>query len=237
MNNLKKRLLLSIIINSVLLVLEAIVLSNCYFSFIRNASSGTAPHNLMFRFFTEDSNLLLAVSSLIYIIFGTLAYKKGTPLPFWVKRFRLISVTAVTTTFAVVLLFLNPYAWHLYGQPFLMFSWPNMIFTHLLFPLTSIFSFLALEEDEKPSQSFYKESCWSLLSIAIYAAVVGTLASNHLISSDQTINNVYGFMDVTAGKWWQSPLAFILIFLGTYLEAFGLLKGQKAIAGKRQAAQ
>jgi hypothetical protein len=77
----------------------------------------------------------------------------------------------------------------------------------------------------------WKEAFLGLSTVLLYAIVVGSLASTQTISSDPKINNVYGFMDATAGAWWVTPLAFTLIISGTYGEGVLLLFLEK----KRQA--
>ncbi len=173
----------------------------------------------MFRFFTEDSNILLCFTCLLYIIFAIRELVSNVKIPKWVKKLRFISTTAVTTTFMVVLLFLAPYTTIAYKTPFYsLFSLPNMFFTHFICPILSTISFIFFEEVNEDVKNKWKDALWVLTTVLTYAVVVGTLASNHLISSDESVNNVYGFMDVTAGKWWYSPLAFFIIIGGTYLE-------------------
>jgi hypothetical protein len=211
--NLTKNQKISLWINLAIVAMECYVLPNCYYGFI----GGNGPHALMFRFFTEDSNILLGLSSLLYIVVLLVYARKNKELPLWIKRVRFVATTAVTTTFLVVLLFLEPYVFFTYHQVLSMFSFPNMFFTHLICPLSSIISFIFFEEkecDEKHKK--YQEAFFTLISVVTYAAIVGSLASNHLISSNQSINNVYGFMDATAGPAYLTPLAFTLIISGTY---------------------
>jgi hypothetical protein len=216
----------SVILNGIVLLMEAYVLPNCYFAFVTTGTTSSAPGVLMFRFFTEDSNILLALSALLYLIFSIYAHRHQTQIPYGIRLFRYIAVTAVTTTFMVVLLFLAPYCGVAYGRLWLMWSWPNMLFTHFFCPVLSVLSFVFFEAKES-DHPLWKEAFWVLSSVLLYAAIVGSLASLHLISSDQSVNNVYGFMDATAGPWWVTPLAFSLIVGGTYGEGVLLRYGQK----------
>jgi hypothetical protein len=222
---------LSLLFNGLVILFESVILPNCYFSFIRTSSSGSAPGVLMFRFFTEDSNILLALSALTYVIATIVAHHRQKPIPYGLRLFRFIAVTAVTTTFMVVLLFLSPYCGFVYHAWWVMWSWPNMLFTHFFCPVLSVISFIFFEEKES-DHPLWKEAFWTLLTVGIYGVIVCCLASLHLISSDESVNNVYGFMDATAGAWWMTPLAFILIISGTYGEGVVLRLCQNKVARK-----
>lgn len=222
--------LISLIINGVILVIEAIIIPNCFLGFF---SGGTTTNPLLsFRFFTEDSNLLLGISSLVYLVSFLICRFKDKPLPQGVKYLRLVATTATTTTFMVVLLLLNPYCWAKYQAPLAMYTFPNMFFTHLLCPILTVLSFVLYEEAPTEKRA-WKQAFWTLTTVVSYAIIVGTLASLHLISSDSKIDNVYGFMDVTAGAWWVSPLAFTVIISGTYGEEVLLAKLQQKREAKR----
>jgi hypothetical protein len=224
----KKRLGFSLLSNGLILLIEAVVITNCAIGFIGGKGGGV----LMFRFFTEDSNILLGFSCLFYLIFGLPAYFKNTAIPTWIKYLRFIAVVAVMTTFSVVLLYLFPATAILYQKPLLMWSWPNMVFTHFFCPLFSLGTYVAFEETipfkKKSLSAFY-----GFFSVVPYAIIVGSLASGHYISSDPDINNVYGFMDATAGKWYYTPLAIILILGLNYLLGFLILLWKNKLKEKR----
>jgi hypothetical protein len=227
----KKRLSLSLGFNGLIVLLESYVETNAYFGYVGGPLGKSGAGNLMFRFFTEDSNLLLGLSCLLYLIYGFLELKRGMPIPKAVKLIKLIATAAVTTTFLVVLLFLAPAVAISYQQPlyyFAMFSWPNMTFTHLLCPALAVVSFLLFEEPMPQKDPYWKTAFWTLLTVGAYAAIVGTLASLHLISDDESVDNVYGFMDATVNGW-GTLLAIVLIFAGTYGEGVLLLWGQDKI--------
>jgi hypothetical protein len=232
MDKSKKRLIASLVLNAVVFLIECYAISNSAFGYAR-VGSGSGQGYLMFRFFTEDSNIVLGISSLLYVVFAGISLKKGTEIPFWLRRVRLIAVTAVTTTFMVVFFFLAPYTGYAYGRYWLMWSLPNMTFTHFVCPVSSVISFLYLEKEEGSPLPSWKEAFFGLISVLLYVSIMIPLASSQLISSDETVNNVYGFMDATANPWWVSVLAVTSIVGGTYLEAFLLALFQKKIAARR----
>ncbi len=92
-----------------------------------------------FRYFTVDSNILAAISSLV-AIFCAARELQGLANPPWIRIFRLLSVTSVALTFLTVMLFLGPFV---YGYP-LMFVGVSL-FMHLITPLIEVISFVWLE--------------------------------------------------------------------------------------------
>ena len=230
----EKRRKTAFLLNLAIAVIEGVILFHCYFGFIVVNGKSTGSGYLMFRFFTEDSNIFLALSSLTYLIADLLALKAKSSLPIWVKRFRYIATIAVTTTALVVLFFLAPYMGIAYGNFWLMWSLPNMTFTHFVCPVLSIVSAIFFEEPLANAVP-WKEAFLGLSTVLVYAIVVGSLASTQTISSDPQINNVYGFMDATAGAWWVTPLAFTLIISGTYGEGVLLLFLEKKRQSKNGA--
>jgi hypothetical protein len=234
MKNPKTRLIVSLVINALIVLIEIYVGTNAFFGYVGSSKGGAGV--LMFRFFTEDSNILLGLSSLLYVIYAAIALKKGTAVPDWLKVFRLIAVTATTTTFVVVLLFLAPMIAIAYSPIayFYMFGFPNMFFTHFLCPLSAVVSFLLFEERYESPRPLWERAFITLVTVTLYAVIVGCLASFQLISADESVNNVYGFMDATAGPWWHTPLAVLLIFGATYGEGLLLLLFQKKIALKNR---
>lgn len=174
----------------------------------------------------------MALSSLTYLLASLIAHRQKKAIPYGIRLFRFIAVTAVTTTFMVVLLFLSPYCGFVYHAWWIMWSWPNTLFTHFFCPVLSVASFVFFEEKES-DHPLWKEAFWTLTTVVTYGIIVCSLASLHLISSDESVNNVYGFMDATAGAWWMTPLAFILIISGTYGEAILLRLGQNKRVAKQ----
>jgi len=227
----KKHLYPSLIINSLIVLLETYVLTNAYYGYVPGANGKGGQGVMMFRFFTEDSNLVLGFSCLLYVIFSLISLKTKRSYR-GIGLFKMIATAAVTTTFLVVLFFLAPATAILYKTSyFMMFSWPNMLFTHFLCPVLAVVSFLFFEEPLESVHNDWQNACFALATVVPYAIIVGTLASLHLISSDETINNVYGFMDATA-NWWATSLAVVIILTGTYFEGFFLAKLQRKIHSK-----
>jgi hypothetical protein len=56
----EKRRKTAFLLNLAIVVIEGVILFNCYFGFITVNGKSTGSGYLMFRFFTEDSNIFLA---------------------------------------------------------------------------------------------------------------------------------------------------------------------------------
>ncbi len=92
-----------------------------------------------FQYFTTDSNLLAALSSLLLIIaqFGFLL--RGRPIPAPLVVLKLVGTAAVTLTFFTVFCFLG----FLYGFQSMIAG--TNLFMHLISPLLAMVSFVLLE--------------------------------------------------------------------------------------------
>jgi hypothetical protein len=204
----RKREKTALILNLVIVVLELWVMNNTFFGILGEAQWGR-----MFRFFTEDSNAILGISSLLMAIFQIRHLRNGKAIPKGIVRFHFIGTAGVLTTFFVVLFFLLPVTAIQYGIWYAMWSFPNMFFTHLTCPILAFLSFTVFEA-ELPLRK--RDSLFSLIEVCTYATVIGTFATLHLFS----IENIYGFMDFYSHPWWMEMLAILLIVGGTELVSF-----------------
>jgi hypothetical protein len=202
----KKRYGWALGINVLICLTTVWILINGYFGFI---GKGQGP--LMFRYFTEDSNLLLGIACFLSAICEIRYLASGQETPSFFVYFKFVATVGVTTTFLVVLLYLIPGVFIRYGtNGFVMWGWPNMLFSHLFNPVLAFVSFVLLETEPSLSKKF----TWvCTIPPILYAVIVGCFASLHLFGVD----NVYGFMDATANAWWVTPIACVLIIGGTYL--------------------
>lgn len=84
---------INLIINSAIVILEIIG-----FILVFNELGITS-----LEYYTEDSNLLLLISSIIFIIY----LSKNNELPSWFKSFRYIAIVSTTLTLIIVLTVLS----------------------------------------------------------------------------------------------------------------------------------
>ena len=116
----------------------------------------------MFKFFTVDSNILMGITSLIFLIYGAKSLKdKRYKTPKKVYLLKLISTTAVTITFLVVFCYLGQIS---KGGMRSMLLNSNLLF-HLFIPVLSIISFIFFERNDKLSA---KNALFGILPTLIY---------------------------------------------------------------------
>jgi hypothetical protein len=219
----KTFVVISLILNVLLFICEGFSLANCYFGFV----GGNAMGNGMFSYFTNDSNILVLIASLLVIVFDSIALKKEKRIPFGISLFKFIASVSVVTTMVVVLTFLAPQEVRAGHSYFGMFAWPNFLFLHLICPLLALVSFLFFD----PTMPMKKINfLYSLLSVVLYAAIIGTFCSLHLFG----LPNIYNFMDVTV-DWVKSLIAVLAILAGTALVGLLLLWIKQLLQKKEEA--
>lgn len=170
-----------------------------------------------FMYFTIDSNILAAVSSLCMCVFSVAHIKDDKlEIPKWLSLFKFVGTTAVTVTFLTVIFFLGPTMG--YG---LMFA-GSSLFLHLINPLLCIISYVCFEKSaELPT----KYSLLGLLPTAIYGVVYVTM-----VVFLQKWQDFYGF---NVGGFWFISLPVMLA--ATYLFAICLWKAHKKASSKQYA--
>lgn len=164
---------IALIINVIILVLTSLSFAKTFFQ----------EHSIAVEYYTNDSNILALISSLLFIIF----YKKEKN---FVKDIRFLATSCLTVTFLVVIFVLCPM--YNFNYKLLMFTDIYLVF-HTIVPILSIFSYIVLENG-----SSKKYLC--LIFTMIYAIILIILNILNLIKGP------YPFLMVTT----QNPLVTIL---------------------------
>jgi len=113
----------------------------CAIHFFTNSSLSSSID--YFRYFTNLSNLLMAVLCLIYIPFNIInIIKRKDSYPFILRIFKFIGTIGVTITFLTVMFFLGP------TQGYSLMLQSDMIFMHLLNPVIALLGLLFFESNE-----------------------------------------------------------------------------------------
>lgn len=167
----------------------------------------------VFRFFTVDSNLIMAIIAFIFACFEIsilLGKKKDIPKNMYVLK--LMGTTSVTLTFLVVFLYLS---WVVKGGPYTMIINSNL-FLHLVNPILSIITFIFFEKSNKLR---FNDTFLGLVPMGLYGVFylgnVISHAENGIVSLEY---DWYGF--VQNGVWTMViviPLIFILTYFSSYL--------------------
>ena len=129
----KKMSYIGLFINLVIVILEIIG----FVMVTRNFGSG------IFEYYTQDSNLLLLVSSLIYSIYIFMGIRRGRiEIPNWLGVLKYMAVVSVSITFIVVITILS---WSMEGGLYGMLFEGAMLYHHTICPILAVISFILFE--------------------------------------------------------------------------------------------
>lgn len=156
------------------------------------------------EYYTEDSNILTLITSIIFIAF-VIAGKKT---PYFLKILKYISAVCLTVTFLVVVCILIP----LYNFDFnsMLFK-GEMIFHHILCPIVGVITFLFFDEIDKYTT---KESLVAVSATFIYGVIIIILNVLNKISGP------YPFLEIRNQTVTISIMWSVIMFLLTYIVAF-----------------
>lgn len=152
-----------------------------------------------FKYFTVDSNILLALTSAIALFFNMKTLKTGKEeMPMWASICKLVGTTAATVTFLTVLVFLGP------TQGYAIMFDEIGLYLHLINPVLAILSICFFNGGFKIPA---KLACLGVLPTAIYGAVYAVMV---LIAKKW--DDFYGFATVI--PWYISIPVMLLVSLG-----------------------
>ena len=138
-----------------------------------------------FQFFTVDSNILLLLCTITYVIYLALYLKKRiATIPKWVVVFKMAGTVGVTITFLVTVCFLTfLYGWHLFVN--------SNLFFHVLCPIIACVSFFSAENAPKIS---FKASLWLMAPMICYGFYYVTNVLIHMENGQVSyLYDFYGF--------------------------------------------
>ena len=157
------------------------------------------------RFFTTQSNILVAAASLL----TALALSSEGTIPRWIWTLKYIGTAAVTVTMLTVFLFLAPSI----GKDWVKYLLTGSdIFMHLLTPLLALFTFCVFERQGMT----FCESLWGLLPVVLYGPLY--LYKILFAPPEKRWDDFYGFNK--QGKW---PVAFAAMVAGTFAICMGIM--------------
>lgn len=189
-----KKLKMSYYINIIIIVLELIG----FFLAISDLGFN------IFEFYTQDSNLLVLLSSILYVIY----FKKGN-IPTFVKWLKFTSTVSISVTFLVVAFILS---W-LMGDVINLFFFRYMLFHHTLCPLLAVLTFVFFENYDIRSNRQVLRTIYFTLIYAFILIILNVL---------NLVNGPYPFLMVNDQSIYLSIFWFILIIGGTFLIALFL---------------
>ena len=156
------------------------------------------------RFFTTQSNILVAAASLL----TALALSSEGTIPRWIWTLKYIGTAAVTVTMLTVFLFLAPSI----GKDWVKYLLTGSdIFMHLLTPLLALFTFCVFERQGMT----FLQSLWGMLPVLLYGPLY--LYKILFAPPEKRWDDFYGFNK--QGKW---PVAFAAMVAGTFAICMGI---------------
>lgn len=181
----------SLILNLIIVILEVIALFVTY----KNQ------HRISIEYYTEDSNILALISSLIYSLY--IIFNKE--IPGWLQKFKYMTTVCITLTFIVVLLILAPM--YNFNYTF-MLTYGSMLYMHLLCPIIGIITFIYFDDMSSIDKKDIKKG--TLLTL-VYAVIIISLNILRLIEGP------YPFLFVYKQPIYMSIIWFVIIIGFSYL--------------------
>lgn len=204
-----KKAIISTILNYFIVILEIYAISVS----ARNKGYG------MFRFYTDNSNMLALISCFLLAIYQTVSLLKNKDItPAWVKIFKYYSTCCVALTFVIVSCFLAPLC-GLNGIV-IMFTYNSMLYHHLLCPLLVIISFVLFEKYNFAHSQIFK----ALIPTGIYGIVI--LVLNFV----KIVKGPYPFLFVYELPVWATVLFLVAIVLLAYFLNWVIWKLNKKLS-------
>ena len=167
-----------------------------------------------FQYFTVDSNLLVALASLLLLIRQLRCLWKGKPVPKVLTALKYVGTVAVSVTFFTVFCFLG----FLYGYRSMIAG--TNLYMHLITPLLAMLSFCILERE--PALRF-RSVFLGLIPTALYGIVYMVM-----VVALRRWYDFYGFN--MGGRW---ALSGILMLLSTWILSLALWALRRALSGRK----
>lgn len=190
-----KRILAALIINIIVVIATAAITTSYYFG-SKNPLVETGIDS--YKFFTTDSNILAAISSLVLIPFELQILRgKREKLPHAAIVLKYVGMASVMLTMLTVLILLLPQ----YGAEFLLLG--TAFYMHLAGPLAALVTFLFLETDSGIS---IPETFLTLIPPALYGAVYLT----QVVFIGEENGGWMDFYTFNRGGYWYVTVPVIL---------------------------
>lgn len=174
----------------------------------------------MFKFYTQDSNLLALIACAVLAVCDARALRQQKAVPLFAKVLKYTAVNCLAVTFLVVSCILSPmlYSVGQNGLQQMVFANFQSLFMHVICPLTAVASFLFFEPEPSMGKNVIR---FALLPTLLYAAIALTLNITNLM------HGPYPFLQVYNQSLYISILWVVTIFGGATLLAWMLWKGNQ----------
>ncbi len=182
------------------------------------------------KYFTADSNILVAIASAITIGYSIAKIKnKDFKVPTWVTVLKMVATVCVTLTFLTTVFFLGPTFSIKTGNVktyFELFA-DNIYFLHFATPALAIIAFIFYD----PGESLGKRAVWfGLVPVVIYGVVYFFCVMIFKIWKD-----FYGFS--FGGRFEVIPFVVLAMAAAVLLISFLEWKGREAVLKRLKQAE
>lgn len=189
---------MALIVNILIVVLELITFGRHIF----------INHLFQLEYYTIDSNILVLISSILFIIF----YKKENKI---VNNIRFVATSCLTATFLVVIFILSPM--YNFNYKYFMFTDTFLVF-HTLCPILTIISYVILEDRSN-------KNYLSLIFTIIYGIIL------ILLNIFDIVVGPYPFLMIKQQGVLTSIIWFVILISGSYFVGLLLNISNKKIKG------
>lgn len=197
------------VITNLIIVITTIIAVALYFTGGRDSLGATGVSCL--KYFTTLSNILLAISALIFVIYEL----KGT-IPQWVQLLKFSGTVAATITFLTVCLFLAPMAAMKAGPKVIWkFFEGNVFFLHFSGPVLGLLTFIFFEKGAINKKWTFVGTIPTTIYSFVYLTMVVIL---------KNWNDWYGF--TFGGRNYLSPVVILCMFGFAYAVSAGVLRSR-----------
>lgn len=201
---LNKRLCISLILNVLIAVFEIIAVILTFTEY---------GNFTFFKYYTQDSNILLGISCVIMAVFKVRSLRSGKEVPYSAKLFSYIATCCTTLTITVVLALLIPNAGGYTMQNFSSYMLEgSALFMHFVCPVLALVSFIIFED----VQLSFLHTLYALIPTLIYAVALFILNIENVLVGPYFFLHVYE-QSVLASVGWS----FVVLGIN-YLMSVGI---------------
>ena len=202
----QKKISMTINATTVLLVLIGSFLMFSGITFMPAVSLLDSSDINMFKFFTVDSNILVGITTLVFLIYE-IRLDKGRikKIPEYIYILKYVGVCSVTLTFVTTLFFLTPQ----YGF-YSLYNNSNLLF-HLIIPILSIVSYMLFDKTNKS----YFDAIFGIIPMFLYSIYYISNVVIHVQSGGLT--STYDFYGFLGGNIKNIYIVIPVIFIADYL--------------------
>ena len=170
----------------------------------------------VFKFFTVQSNILIAIVSFIFLK-NEIDILKGKKKEITTRNYilKLIGTTSVGLTFFTVFAYLGPIS----KEGIMSMLMNSNLFFHLIIPVMSIMTFVLFEKTNKIS---FKNTFYGLIPTAMYGFYYLINVLIHM--ENGKVSPIYDFYWFVQNGVWTAFIVVPIIFIITYLISLSLWK-------------